>query len=570
MSSPTLQEDHIVSPSEVLPPFAGSTDVVAPSPSPLLLPAAAGAAAADPRPKTPDPSSSHDTAGPRPERSRTIVQPEDDEEIRRAIHAAIIGNKRDQSKAKKTFTQVLTKAEGGERPAGSHIDLGKGSGDQSKSSKARAKLGRLLGRRPDPETLAEKGILADSSEDAAEKSADKRSGFGIRRRHTTVRASANQLEIPLFKPEISEPIMFFFVEQLLRFDAPSTEGIFRVSGKQDSSQHLLKNIHKFSAPGSPLFLSDEEYTVHDVSSAFKAYLRQAVEPLIPFQSMAPLVQTLEAPDHLRASSQAAVIAQFPAAHREGLVLLLKLCKAVAFHHETNLMSSHNIGIVFGPTIMREREETMDLSNAPADVVEDMIDHLDLLLICLSDVFPDAALVPFSTEASLPEFCNPSGSYLSLLPLPLPASFPSEEFSIGWFSSGDVQEVTISLLVGADPSTAQFWGFLAQSFPNQGSYHISSLPGQQLKELPLQTPLIAVIESSQDASLFSVSSSFVLEPVIPKLSSVFNGLASAELFKQQNSIQSLPLFQSDEILSFISQNPQLILDVVKNLSTYIPK
>ena len=54
----------------------------------------------------------------------------------------------------------------------------------------------------------------------------------------------------------------------------------------------------------------------------------------------------------------ATMKKMPVANREMLKVLIRHLGRVAAKHETNLMTAANLGVVFGPTLLRPKEETV--------------------------------------------------------------------------------------------------------------------------------------------------------------------------------------------------------------------
>ncbi|MDP2435635.1 MAG: Rho GTPase-activating protein [archaeon] len=555
------------------------------------------------------------------QRAPSIVQPQEEEAIRKAIHAAIVGSHKDKKAAKKVFDHVASKHPGdssssttitssaSSSPSGSTTTTtttssasASASADdkpESRRAKAKAKIGKFLGRRVEAAGLPEK-LLRDASDSGNSNSgngvqAEERKG-GFMRRKTMLKSvggptssSSGALADPSWgsaaAATISVPIMFFFIEQLLQFDAPNTEGIFRISGIQERSLHILKTISQHASLEHPSFLSEDEFSVNDVSSAFKAYLRNAPVPLIPFESKVPFTDSLELPEQERAAAQARLIGTLPHAHREGLLLLLKLCRAVARNAEFNRMNPHNIGIVFGPTIMRDREESMSLSQAPADLVEDMIVRLDHILAILSEGLSDAAVVPFSWVSGLPGlelplFSGelPSTESLHIISLSssvssstssstISSAIPLDRFEVSWVSVGDLPRVTLSLLLGNDPQIATFCGLLASSIPNVGSFSLDV--SHPPFELPLRQPLLLVIECSLSGSVvLTVSSPFTLEEPAPEpldLADIFHKLSSPVLAVQSHVASAIPSIDDASLLTFLKDHPDAALSAIRALA-----
>jgi hypothetical protein len=82
----------------------------------------------------------------------------------------------------------------------------------------------------------------------------------------------------------------------------------------------------------------------------------------------------------------ATMKKMPVANREMLKVLIRHLGRVAAKHETNLMTAANLGVVFGPTLLRPKEETvasiMDIKFCN-EVVEILIENCDIFFPPLS-------------------------------------------------------------------------------------------------------------------------------------------------------------------------------------------
>ena len=98
--------------------------------------------------------------------------------------------------------------------------------------------------------------------------------------------------------------------------------------------------------------------------------------------------------HYRLQELSAVMTRMPLANREMLKVLIRHLNKVAAKHEINLMTAANLGVVFGPTLLRPKEETvasiMDIKFCN-EVVEILIDNCDTFFPVQSDSSPEISL-----------------------------------------------------------------------------------------------------------------------------------------------------------------------------------
>eukprot|EP01094_Clydonella_sp_ATCC50884_P000832 TRINITY_DN1061_c1_g2_i1.p1 TRINITY_DN1061_c1_g2~~TRINITY_DN1061_c1_g2_i1.p1 ORF type:complete len:516 (+),score=135.94 TRINITY_DN1061_c1_g2_i1:138-1550(+) len=129
-----------------------------------------------------------------------------------------------------------------------------------------------------------------------------------------------------------------------------TEGIFRISGTKDSVQRLREAFDR--GEGEELILSD--YSIHAVAGMLKQYLGALPEPLLTFQLTEKFIDLLrlqDEDDQLRSAQQ--LVMQLPHNNRILLLLLLHLLQEVSNNSSKNKMSASNMGIIFGPLLMKD-------------------------------------------------------------------------------------------------------------------------------------------------------------------------------------------------------------------------
>jgi hypothetical protein len=128
-------------------------------------------------------------------------------------------------------------------------------------------------------------------------------------------------------------------------------GIFRVSPAKSEIDNLKKLFNNGARPD----MADED--VHAVTGILKQYLRDLPDPLCTFALYEKFLEASGSPNHITALK--AVVAQLPPINQLVLRVLSEFLYDVAQRESVNLMSFQNIAIVFGPTILRPKEETFE-------------------------------------------------------------------------------------------------------------------------------------------------------------------------------------------------------------------
>jgi len=92
--------------------------------------------------------------------------------------------------------------------------------------------------------------------------------------------------------------------------------------------------------------------VHAIASVVKLWLRELPEPLVPYALYGDMIQTECISDQVeRVRAMRQVLASFPRSHARALQRLTMHLATVARASKQNLMAPHNIGLVFGSTLL---------------------------------------------------------------------------------------------------------------------------------------------------------------------------------------------------------------------------
>ncbi|KAK2505947.1 hypothetical protein MC885_001355 [Smutsia gigantea] len=249
------------------------------------------------------------------------------------------------------------------------------------------------------------------------------------------------------------------IEQRALHTKVATRGIYRVNGVKTRVEKLCQ---AFEVGEELVELS--QASPHDISNVLKLYLRQLPEPLISFRLYHELVglakDSLKAEAEAKAASrgrpdvaesEAAAVAMagrlrellqdLPPENRASLQYLLRHLRRIVGMEQDNKMTPGNLGIVFGPSLLRPRptEATVSLSSLvdyphQARVVETLITHYGLVFEEEPEEAPGGQAgtynqraevvvqMPYLEASEVAEEGGPVGGPARPFPIP-PASLP---------------------------------------------------------------------------------------------------------------------------------------------------
>ncbi|KAI1893654.1 hypothetical protein AGOR_G00125930 [Albula goreensis] len=136
-----------------------------------------------------------------------------------------------------------------------------------------------------------------------------------------------------------------------------TMGLYRIGGVNSKVQKLMTAM--FAKASSDMDLNPEVWDNKTITSGLKNYLRCLSEPLMTFKLHKDFIMAVKSDDqNYRVCSVHALVHKLPDRNKEMLEILIKHLVTVSTHSETNMMTVSNLGVIFGPTLMRSQEETV--------------------------------------------------------------------------------------------------------------------------------------------------------------------------------------------------------------------
>uniref|UniRef100_A0A673MHQ2 Oligophrenin 1 n=1 Tax=Sinocyclocheilus rhinocerous TaxID=307959 RepID=A0A673MHQ2_9TELE len=154
---------------------------------------------------------------------------------------------------------------------------------------------------------------------------------------------------------------FKFVRKCINFvetKGLTQEGVYRTVGSNIQVQKLLNAFFDPKCPADVDFNSTD-MDIKTITSALKFYLRSLSEPLMTYSLHGELILAAKSENlDYRLGAVHSLVYKLPERNREMLELLIKHLVSVCSHSIENLMTVSNMGVIFGPTLMRAEEETV--------------------------------------------------------------------------------------------------------------------------------------------------------------------------------------------------------------------
>uniref|UniRef100_A0AAY5L684 Rho GTPase-activating protein 26 n=1 Tax=Esox lucius TaxID=8010 RepID=A0AAY5L684_ESOLU len=136
------------------------------------------------------------------------------------------------------------------------------------------------------------------------------------------------------------------------------QGLYRIVGVSSRVQKLL-GLAMDPKTCADVELDSSEWEVKTITSAIKCYLRMLPAPLMTYQYQRSFIKAAKLDNQeARITEIHSIVHRLPEKNRQMLDLLTKHLANVASHHQQNLMTVANLGVVFGPTLLRPQEETV--------------------------------------------------------------------------------------------------------------------------------------------------------------------------------------------------------------------
>uniref|UniRef100_A0A8C2RU74 Rho GTPase-activating protein 29 n=1 Tax=Capra hircus TaxID=9925 RepID=A0A8C2RU74_CAPHI len=197
--------------------------------------------------------------------------------------------------------------------------------------------------------------------------------------------------------------------------ALSLQGIYRVCGNKIKTEKLCQALE------NGMHLVDiSEFSSHDICDVLKLYLRQLPEPFIlfrlykEFMDLAIEIQHVNEEQEMKKDNpedkkwpstsieisrillkSKDLLRQLPASNFNSLHYLIVHLKRVVDHSEENKMNSRNLGVIFGPSLLRPRPTTAPVTISSIADYSNQARLVEFLITYSQKIF-DGSLQPQDT------------------------------------------------------------------------------------------------------------------------------------------------------------------------------
>ncbi|XP_041802478.1 rho GTPase-activating protein 9 isoform X6 [Chelmon rostratus] len=244
--------------------------------------------------------------------------------------------------------------------------------ENTERKRVKTRLKKLILKRPPLQALQEKGLIKDQV-------------FGCR------------LEMLCERERSTVPRFVKLCTEAVEKRGLDTDGIYRVSGNLAVIQKLRFLVnHERAVTTDGRFMFPKELVqeeklnldesdwedVHVITGALKLFFRELPEPLVPFGFFTDIVETVKMSDYMdKVDRLKCLVLNMPPPNHDTLQFMCRHLKRVLERSDTNRMTTQNIGIVFGPTLMRPERDNGNMAvnmvyqNQAVELILSEFDHI---------------------------------------------------------------------------------------------------------------------------------------------------------------------------------------------------
>ncbi|TKS70638.1 Rho GTPase-activating protein 15 [Collichthys lucidus] len=206
--------------------------------------------------------------------------------------------------------------------------------ENTERKRVKTRLKKLIQKRPPLQALQEKGLIKDQV-------------FGCR------------LEMLCERERSKVPRFVRLCTEAVEKRGLDTDGIYRVSGNLAVIQKLRYLVNH----EEKLNLDESDWEdIHVITGALKLFFRELPEPVVPFGFFTDIMETVKMSDYMdKVDRLKCLVLNMPPPNHDTLQFMCRHLKRVLEHTDSNRMTTQNIGIVFGPTLMRPERDNGNMA-----------------------------------------------------------------------------------------------------------------------------------------------------------------------------------------------------------------
>ncbi|CAL9704359.1 unnamed protein product [Knipowitschia caucasica] len=237
-------------------------------------------------------------------------------------------------------------------PLSSAVPRSSSNLENTERKRVKSRLKKLILKRPPLQALQEKGLIKDQV-------------FGCR------------LEMLCERERNTVPRFVRLCTEAVERRGLDADGIYRVSGNLAVIQKLRFRVNHERAvttDGRYMFPSEfvqeekldldgsEWEDIHVITGSLKLFFRELPEPLVPFGFFTDIVETVKMTDYFdKVERLKVLLLNMPPPNHDTLLFMCRHLRRVLEHSNYNRMTTQNIGIVFGPTLMRPERDNGNIA-----------------------------------------------------------------------------------------------------------------------------------------------------------------------------------------------------------------
>ncbi|KAL1743023.1 Rho GTPase activation protein, partial [Schizophyllum fasciatum] len=163
--------------------------------------------------------------------------------------------------------------------------------------------------------------------------------------------------------ELQVPIIVEKCIDAVEASALDYEGIYRKTGGSNSSKAITQLFERGDYMSFDLRDSDRFNDICSVTSVLKSYFRALPNPLLTFELHEQFMSAVEIKDiPTKNKALLELVNSLPPPHYYTLRMLMLHLHRIFERAERNLMNARNLGVVFGPTLMRSSNPGAEFSD----------------------------------------------------------------------------------------------------------------------------------------------------------------------------------------------------------------